>query len=136
MANGSAPHPLANRLIFNRSETVKPMFLSHRRNGPSRRLDGAIRTKPSSPKRNQELFLLEREPDMSVEMDEPTIVATWENRAQIIEIMSSAHQTSQQFEQLWQSSGGTGRLSQDDTDKLVELLRQIGDLNETLMRLA
>lgn len=112
------------------------MFLSHRRNGPSGRLDGAIRTKPSSPKRKQELFLLEREPDMSVEMDEPTIVATWENRAQIIEIMSSAHQTSQQFEQLWQSSGGTGRLSQDDSDKLVELLRKIGDLNETLMRLA
>lgn len=50
--------------------------------------------------------------------------------------MSSAHEMSQQFQNLWKSSGGTGRLSQDDTDKLVELLRQIGDLNETLMRLA
>jgi hypothetical protein len=82
------------------------------------------------------LLLLEREPDMSMEMDEPSVVATWENRAQILEIMSSAHEMSQQFQNLWKSSGGTGRLSQDDTDKLVELLRQIGDLNETLMRLA
>jgi hypothetical protein len=73
---------------------------------------------------------------MSMEMDEPSVVATWENRAQILEIMSSAHEMSQQFQNLWKSSGGTGRLSQDDTDKLVELLRQIGDLNETLMRLA
>ncbi|EJC63921.1 hypothetical protein Rleg5DRAFT_0621 [Rhizobium leguminosarum bv. viciae WSM1455] len=136
MANGSAPHPLANRLIFNRSDTVKPMFLSHRRNGPSGRLDGAIRTKTSSPKRNQELFLLEREPDMSLEMDEPTIVATWENRAQIIEIMSSARTMSQEFQDLWNSSGGTGRLSQENTDRLVELLREIGGLNEKLLRLA
>ncbi|MBC2808884.1 hypothetical protein ACC699_20360 [Rhizobium ruizarguesonis] len=82
------------------------------------------------------MLLLEREPDMSMEMDEPSVVATWENRAQILEIMSSAHEMSQQFQNLWKSSGGTGRLSQDDTDKLVELLRQIGDLNETLMRLA
>ncbi|TAV63129.1 hypothetical protein [Rhizobium leguminosarum] len=82
------------------------------------------------------MLLLEREPDMSMEMDEPPVVATWENRAQILEIMSSAHEMSQQFQNLWKSSGGTGRLSQDDTDKLVELLRQIGDLNETLMRLA
>lgn len=80
--------------------------------------------------------MLEREPYMSMEMNESTVVATWENRAQIIEIMSSALQTSQQFQYLWKSSGGTGRLSQDDTDKLVALLRQIGDLNETLMRLA
>ncbi|MGZ2409904.1 hypothetical protein [Rhizobium ruizarguesonis] len=82
------------------------------------------------------MLLLEREPDMSMEMGEPSVVATWENRAQILEIMSSAHEMSQQFQYLWQSSGGAGRLSQDDTDKLVELLRQIGDLNETLMRLA
>ncbi|MGO6855512.1 hypothetical protein EHI47_24890 [Rhizobium leguminosarum] len=82
------------------------------------------------------MLLLEREPYMSMEMNESTVVATWENRAQIIEIMSSALQTSQQFQYLWKSSGGTGRLSQDDTDKLVALLRQIGDLNETLMRLA
>ncbi|MDV4179562.1 hypothetical protein R1521_13720 [Rhizobium brockwellii] len=82
------------------------------------------------------MLLLEREPDMSMEMDEPSVVATWENRAQILEIMSSAHEMSQQFQNLWKSSGGTGRLSQDDTDKLVELLRQIGNLNETLMRLA
>ncbi|MGO4139101.1 hypothetical protein ACEQ6A_31820 [Rhizobium brockwellii] len=82
------------------------------------------------------MLLLGREPDMSMEMDEPSVVATWENRAQILEIMSSAHEMSQQFQNLWKSSGGTGRLSQDDTDKLVELLRQIGDLNETLMRLA
>lgn len=82
------------------------------------------------------MLLLEREPDVSMEMNESTVVATWENRAQIIEIMSSARQTSQQFQHLWQSSAGTGRLSQDDTDKLVELLRQIGDLNEMLMRLA
>lgn len=136
MANVSAPHPLANRLIFNRSETVKTMFLSHRSNGPSHRLDGAIRTNPSPPKRSQELFLLEREPDMSVKMDEPTIVATWENRAQIIEIMSSARTMSQEFQDLWNSSGGTGRLSQENTDRLVELLREIGALNEKLMRLA
>ncbi|NEJ18576.1 hypothetical protein GR247_00115 [Rhizobium leguminosarum] len=82
------------------------------------------------------MLLLEREPDMSMEMDEPSVVATWENRAQILEIMSSAHEMSQQFQDLWKSSGGAGRLSQDDTDKLIELLRQIGDLNETLMRLA
>jgi hypothetical protein len=112
------------------------MLLSHRGDGPSRRLDGAIRTKPLSPKRNQELFLLEREPDMSMVMEQPTVVTTWENRAQIIEIMSIALKTSQEFQHLWQSSGGTGRLSQDDTDKLIALLRQIGDLNEMLMRLA
>jgi phage terminase Nu1 subunit (DNA packaging protein) len=82
------------------------------------------------------LLLLEREPDMSMEMDQPMVVATWENRTQIIEIMGIALQTSQEFQHLWQSSGGTGRLSQDDTDKLVELLRQIGNLNEMLMRLA
>jgi hypothetical protein len=82
------------------------------------------------------LFLLEREPDMSMEMEQPTVVTTWENRAQIIEIMSIALKTSQEFQHLWQSSGGTGRLSQDDTDKLIALLRQIGDLNEMLMRLA
>ncbi|MEI1248553.1 hypothetical protein [Rhizobium aouanii] len=82
------------------------------------------------------MFLLEREPDMPVEMDEQTVVATWENRAQIIEIMGCARTMSQEFQDLWSGSGGTGRLSQDDTDKLIELLRQIGDLNEKLMRLA
>lgn len=87
-------------------------------------------------KRNQTLLLLEREPDISIEMDESTVVATWENRAQIIDIMNSALQMSQEFQHLWNSSGGTGRLSQDDTDKLVALLREISDLNEMLMRLA
>ncbi|MBX5194095.1 hypothetical protein HJB82_01945 [Rhizobium sp. NZLR10] len=82
------------------------------------------------------MLLLEREPDISIEMDEPTVVVTWENRAQIIGIMNSALQMSQEFQQLWNSSGETGRLSQDDTDRLVELLRKIGDLNEMLMRLA
>ena len=82
------------------------------------------------------MLLLEREPDMSMGMDQPTVVATWENRTQIIEIMGIALQTSQEFQHLWKSSGGTGRLSQDDTDKLVELLRQIGNLNEMLLRLA
>ncbi|EJT02112.1 hypothetical protein [Rhizobium sp. CCGE 510] len=82
------------------------------------------------------MLLLEREPDISIEMDEPTVIATWENRAQIIGIMNSALQMSQEFQQLWNSSGVTGRLSQDDTDRLVELLREIGDLNEMLMRLA
>ncbi|OWV72684.1 hypothetical protein ATY76_07675 [Rhizobium sp. R339] len=82
------------------------------------------------------MLLLEREPDTSNEMDEPAVVATWENRAQIIEIMGSALQMSQEFQHLWNSSGETGRLSQDDTDRLVELLREIGDLNEVLMRLA
>ena len=99
-------------------------------------LDGAVRTRSSLHKRNQKLLLLEREPDMSMEMDQPMVVATWENRTQIIEIMGIALQTSQEFQHLWKSSGGTGRLSQDDTDKLVELLRQIGNLNEMLMRLA
>ncbi|OWV82105.1 hypothetical protein ATY77_02355 [Rhizobium sp. R634] len=82
------------------------------------------------------MLLLEREPDTSNEMDEPAVVATWENRAQIIEIMGSALQMSQEFQDLWNSSGETGRLSQDDTDRLVELLREISDLNEVLMRLA
>ncbi|TAY09396.1 hypothetical protein ELH91_23860 (plasmid) [Rhizobium leguminosarum] len=82
------------------------------------------------------MFLLEREPDMLVEMDEPTIVATWENRAQIIEIMSSARTVSQEIQNLWNRSGGTGRLSQENTDRLVELLREIGDLNEKLLGLA
>ncbi|NEJ69698.1 hypothetical protein GR197_03990 [Rhizobium phaseoli] len=82
------------------------------------------------------MLLLEREPDISIDMDEPTVVATWENRAQIISIMNSALQMSQEFQQLWNSSGETGRLSQDDTDRLVELLREIGDLNDMLMRLA
>ncbi|MGO8189773.1 hypothetical protein, partial [Rhizobium leguminosarum] len=74
--------------------------------------------------------MLEREPDMSVEMDEPTIVATCENRAQIIEIMSSARTMIQEFQDLWNSSGGTGRLSQENTDRLFELLREIGSLTE------
>ncbi|PDS74814.1 hypothetical protein [Rhizobium sp. L43] len=82
------------------------------------------------------MLLLEREPDISIEMDEPTVVATWENRAQIIDIMNSALQMSQEFQRLWDSSGETGRLSQDDTDRLVELLQEISDLNEMLMRLA
>ncbi|MBB2750815.1 UNVERIFIED_ORG: hypothetical protein GGI57_001491 [Rhizobium aethiopicum] len=51
---------------------------------------GAARTRSSLPKRNQKLLLLERAPEMPIEMDEPTIVATWENRTQIIEIMHSA----------------------------------------------
>lgn len=99
-------------------------------------LDGAVRTRSSLPKRNQKLLWLEREPDISIEMDEPTVVATWENRTQIIEIMQSAREMSQEFQNLWKNSGETGRLSQDDTDRLVELLREIGDLNNTLMRLA
>ncbi|KPH05529.1 hypothetical protein CO657_26040 (plasmid) [Rhizobium acidisoli] len=82
------------------------------------------------------MLLLEREPDISIEMDEPAVVATWENRTQIIEIMQSAREMSQEFQNLWKNSGETGRLSQDDTDRLVELLREIGDLNNTLMRLA
>lgn len=82
------------------------------------------------------MLLLEREPDTSTEMDEPAVVATWENRGQIIEIMGSALQMSQEFQHLWNSSGETGRLSQDDTDRLVELLREISNLNEVLMRLA
>ena len=82
------------------------------------------------------MLLLEREPDTSTEMDEPAVVATWENRAEIIEIMGSALQMSQEFQHLWNSSGETGRLSQHDTDRLVELLREISDLNEVLMRLA
>ncbi|ARM92307.1 hypothetical protein RHEC894_PE00284 (plasmid) [Rhizobium sp. CIAT894] len=82
------------------------------------------------------MLLLEREPDISSEMDEPTVVATWENRAQIIDIMNSALHMSHEFQLLWNNSGETGRLSQDDTDRLVELLQEISDLNEMLMRLA
>ncbi|WHO75623.1 hypothetical protein [Rhizobium sp. BT03] len=82
------------------------------------------------------MLLLEREPEMPIEMDEPTIVATWENRTQIIEIMQSAREMSQELQKLWNGSGQTGRLSQADTDRLVELLREIGDLNQMLMRLA
>lgn len=112
------------------------MFLSNYSNGPSLSFDGAIQTKPSSRKRKQELFLLERETDMPVETDEPVVVATWENRAQIIDIMGSARTMSQEFQDLWNTSGGTGRLSQGDTDRLVELLREIGNLNDMLLRLA
>ncbi|RFB84112.1 hypothetical protein B5K08_27805 [Rhizobium leguminosarum bv. trifolii] len=82
------------------------------------------------------MLLLERAPVMPIEMDEPTIVATWENRTQIIEIMHSAREMSQELQKLWNGSGETGRLSQDDTDRLVELLREISDLNETLRLLA
>ncbi|MDO3433797.1 hypothetical protein QWJ46_14005 [Rhizobium sp. CBN3] len=83
------------------------------------------------------MLLLEREPEMPpMEMDEPSVVATWENRTQIIQIMHRAREMSREFQDLWNKSGGMGRLSQDDTDKLIELLREIGDLNEMLMRLA
>ncbi|WP_434734254.1 hypothetical protein NL154_22865 (plasmid) [Rhizobium sp. YTUHZ044] len=82
------------------------------------------------------MLLLQREPEMPMETDEPTVVTTWENRAQIIEIMHSAREMSQQFQHLWDKSGGSGRLSQDDTDRLIELLREIGNLNDMLMRLA
>ncbi|ARO33905.1 hypothetical protein NXC14_PC00369 (plasmid) [Rhizobium sp. NXC14] len=95
-----------------------------------------IRTKPSAPKRKQTLLLLQREPETPMEMDEPTVVTTWENRTQIIEIMHSAREMSQEFQDLWDKSGGSGRLSQDDTDRLIELLREIGNLNDMLMRLA
>ena len=47
------------------------------------------------------------------------VVATWENRAQIIEIMRSAREMSQELQDLWNKSGGLGRLSQDHTDQLV-----------------
>ncbi|ANL37861.1 MULTISPECIES: hypothetical protein [Rhizobium] len=82
------------------------------------------------------MLLLERVPDISMQTDGSAVVATWENRAQIIDIMRSAREMSQELQHLWNKSGGMGRLSQDDTDQLVELLREIGDLNEMLMRLA
>lgn len=84
----------------------------------------------------QTLLLLKREPEMPMEMDEPSVVTTWENRTQIIKIMHSAREMSQELQDLWNKSGGIGRLSQDDTDKLIALLRKIGDLNEMLKRLA
>ncbi|PDT07337.1 hypothetical protein [Rhizobium sp. M1] len=79
------------------------------------------------------MLLLER---ISMETDGSAVVATWENRAQIIDIMRSVRGMSQELQDLWNKSGGMGRLSQVDTDRLVELLRDIGDLNEMLMRLA
>lgn len=44
--------------------------------------------------------------------------------------MGSARVMSQEFEDLWNSSGGTGRLSQGDTDRLFDLPREISGLNE------
>ena len=104
-------------------------------------MDGSLRPKAHPnhtlvAQEEQTLLLLERKPEMPMEMDEPNIVTTWENRTQIIEIMHSAREMSQEFQDLWNKSGGMGRLSQDDTDKLIELLREIGDLNEMLKRLA
>ncbi|MDK4724674.1 hypothetical protein [Rhizobium phaseoli] len=82
------------------------------------------------------MLLLERVPEISMETGGSAVVATWENRGQIIDIMRSARDMSQELQHLWNKSGGMGRLSQDDTDQLVKLLRDIGDLNEMLMRLA
>ena len=63
--------------------------------------------------------------------------ASFQTSNAVVELrMQSAREMSQEFQNLWKNSGETGRLSQDDTDRLVELLREIGDLNNTLMRLA
>ena len=82
------------------------------------------------------MLLLERVPEISMETGGSAVVATWENRAQIIEIMRSAREMSQELQDLWNKSGGLGRLSQDHTDQLVQLLRDISNLNEMLLKFA
>jgi hypothetical protein len=75
-------------------------------------------------------------PDMAIGMAEQTVIATWENRDQILEIMTSARHLGQHLQNLWETSGKLGRLTQDHTDELVALLGEIGALSDTLSILA
>jgi hypothetical protein len=81
------------------------------------------------------MLLLKCEQDMTTEMPERTLITTWENRSDIIEIMRKAVHFSLDVQNLWDCSGSMGRLNQSDTDALVGLLVEIGDLNEKLSRL-
>ncbi|MFL5018554.1 MAG: hypothetical protein ACJ8EW_20625, partial [Rhizobium sp.] len=65
-------------------------------------MDGLLRQKArpnqTLAREEQTLLLLKREPKMPMEMDEPSVVTTWENRTQIIKIMHSAREMSQELQ--------------------------------------
>jgi hypothetical protein len=50
--------------------------------------------------------------------------------------MTSARHLGQHLQNLWETSGKLGRLTQDHTDELVALLGEIGALGDTLCGLA
>lgn len=81
------------------------------------------------------MFMLKSESNMMIEMAERTLITTWENRSEILEIMRKAVHVSQEMQYLWSGSGCTNRLTQEDTDQLVGLLDQMGDLGEKLSSL-
>lgn len=82
-------------------------------------------------------MLLHRcEPDMATPVASEMLITTWENREQILDVMSDVQRAAQQVQDLWKASGAIGRLTQDDTDTLVGLLFQIGSLNDRLLQLA
>jgi hypothetical protein len=81
------------------------------------------------------MFMLKREPDMMIAMAEGTLITTWENRSEILEIMRKAVHVSQEMQHLWTCSGCSNRLTQEHTDELVGLLDQMGDLGVKLSSL-